>query len=225
MSHNSFVPFDIQFTNLLVHDLRAHVRAVNSLAGIVLEDEKEKLSSESRAYLQRICSSTLSLNELVDHIAEISQLRQPSEATSPVSIASVLRHVVEDHQWQSRVDLKIVDDLTTHGDRRSVAILITELLKNALLYSNGEVQCELVLSKSGGKLCIHDFGIGVEESSIPRLFEPFFRLHSTTQYPGAGLGLYKVDLITQLNGWEVSLASEITYGTTATVIFPNVLNE
>jgi signal transduction histidine kinase len=69
---------------------------------------------------------------------------------------------------------------------------------------------------------VRDTGIGIEKEQIRRVFEPFFQADSgtTRQYSGIGLGLTIARELAQRMSGEVTIASEVGKGTTATVVLP-----
>jgi len=69
---------------------------------------------------------------------------------------------------------------------------------------------------------VSDTGIGIRREESERIFEPFFQADSgtTRQYSGVGLGLTIARNLVQNMSGEVTIASEVGQGTTATVVLP-----
>jgi PAS domain S-box-containing protein len=69
---------------------------------------------------------------------------------------------------------------------------------------------------------VEDTGIGIAPEDINKLFQPFVQIDSrlNRQYPGTGLGLALVKRITELQGGQVTLRSEVGRGSCFTVLLP-----
>jgi signal transduction histidine kinase len=77
--------------------------------------------------------------------------------------------------------------------------------------TNNEIEIQII-----------DFGIGIPEKDIPKLFNTFFRASNTEGIQGTGLGLYIVKTFTERNSGSIQVTSEIGKGTTVTLHFPLV---
>ena len=73
---------------------------------------------------------------------------------------------------------------------------------------------------------VRDTGIGMDESFIPELFEPFIQADATTtnRFGGSGLGMAITKNMVDLMGGEISVEREKGHGTTFTVIIPLMKN-
>ena len=66
------------------------------------------------------------------------------------------------------------------------------------------------------KVSIHDSGIGIKESYLPKIFDPYF----TTKQKGSGLGLAVAYSILRKHGGHISVKSKLGQGTTFTLCLP-----
>jgi signal transduction histidine kinase len=98
------------------------------------------------------------------------------------------------------------------------------LLNNAFKYSEGTSDILLNLSSKNNEIQIQiiDFGIGIPEKDIPKLFNTFFRASNTEGIQGTGLGLYIVKTFTERNSGTIQVSSELGKGTTVTLKFPHL---
>ncbi|MGB1439046.1 MAG: sensor histidine kinase, partial [Luminiphilus sp.] len=95
------------------------------------------------------------------------------------------------------------DTITVVVDPEHFKRILSNLFDNGLRHSSEEGECyrlrlDMSLDDRGEKVFIDvvDFGLGVQEQNIPRLFEPFF----TTSKQGSGLGLYLCKELCEING-------------------------
>jgi OmpR-family two-component system manganese-sensing sensor histidine kinase len=132
------------------------------------------------------------------------------------------------------------DTFTIKGDWDQLARLFTNLISNALQYSNNGVKNESQLTvqvilkevkkhkKNYLQIQVKDNGIGIEEEALPHLFDRFYRLDtSRTQLDqnsisGTGLGLAIARAIVLNHQGDIKVNSNPDQGTTFTVILPKL---
>lgn len=80
------------------------------------------------------------------------------------------------------------------GDRERIGQVVTNLVTNAIKYSpnSKEIIIHSEIKNDEVHLCVEDFGIGIPERSLEKVFEQFYRVSGDMQhtFPGLGLGLY-----------------------------------
>jgi len=97
---------------------------------------------------------------------------------------------------------------------------ILNLISNAIKYSgaNTMIQFNTIVTDKKLVIVIADNGIGIPESEIDHLFEPFFRAYNIGDIPGTGLGLNIVKRYVELMNGTVTCQSEQNKGTTFTLV-------
>ncbi|HEX7762494.1 MAG TPA: ATP-binding protein, partial [Cellvibrio sp.] len=107
------------------------------------------------------------------------------------------------------------------GDTEYLAMLIHNLVQNALRYGSGRVQLSVVHSGNQLQLCVEDNGSGIPEAEREQVLKPFCRgTGSQHQGRGHGLGLAIVERIAQWHGATLLLSeSSVLGGLKVTVIF------
>jgi two-component system, OmpR family, sensor histidine kinase VicK len=107
-------------------------------------------------------------------------------------------------------------------DSRLFERLIINLLSNAVKYSpkGGEIRVTLTQEGDDVVLRVADHGIGIPQSDLSHVFEPFFRAENTTTIPGTGFGLSIVRDCAALHGGAVSVESTLGEGATFSVRLP-----
>ena len=98
---------------------------------------------------------------------------------------------------------------------------ISNLLSNAIKYSKSD-DIDIILSKNENITIIEvkDYGIGIEEKHLPRIFERFYRIDKSRsrRKGGTGLGLSIVKNIVEFHNWKIEVQSEIGKGTNFKII-------
>jgi two-component system heavy metal sensor histidine kinase CusS len=99
---------------------------------------------------------------------------------------------------------------------------ISNLLENALRFTpaGGRIDISIETNASQSKISVTDTGCGISQEHISRVFDRFYRIDSSRSSQGAGLGLAMVKSIAELHGGSAALTSEVSRGTTVTLVFP-----
>jgi signal transduction histidine kinase len=125
----------------------------------------------------------------------------------------------------SRVQVNVPDDLPVlTTDRQLLSRVLQNLVDNALKYSPSGSPCELEAHAEGDDIVfwVRDYGIGIPEEEVPRIFDRFYQVDSssTRTFRGAGLGLSLVkDLLGHLGG-TIEVESTPGEGSRFTVRLP-----
>ena len=107
-------------------------------------------------------------------------------------------------------------DFTIEGDINLLRIAFQNLVGNAVKYSNGK---PVTVTVANHRVVIRDQGIGIPETELPHIFEPFYRAHNTQGVRGHGVGLALAKAILERHGARISVKSQQGKGTTVCVSF------
>jgi len=122
------------------------------------------------------------------------------------------------------IDLSELRKTVIRGDQARLKQIIVNLLDNAIRFTprGGTVALRTAADDSGSVLEISDTGIGIPPSSIPYVFDRFFRVDEarSREDGGAGLGLSIVKSICTVHGAEIEVDSRPEWGSCFRVRFP-----
>ena len=128
------------------------------------------------------------------------------------SVVAELRHA----EPERNVNVIIAEDLKTHGDAHLMKIALSNMLDNAWKYSRKIPDAKIefsVIEKNGERIYyVRDNGAGFDMAQAHRLFAPFQRLHSESQFPGTGIGLAIVNRVIERHGGRIWAESEVGKG-------------
>ncbi|MBX2952385.1 MAG: HAMP domain-containing protein [Leadbetterella sp.] len=107
------------------------------------------------------------------------------------------------------------------GNRQLLTLALTNIMGNGLKYSKNEV-VEVSLDWEGEDIVIKikDRGIGIPESELPFIYDPFFRASNTSEFEGYGIGLPLARNIIRLHKGELRILSAKDQGVTAEIKIP-----
>ena len=99
---------------------------------------------------------------------------------------------------------------------------VSNLIDNAIKYSDGPPKVQVILQKEEGKimLTVTDSGIGIKKEHQNKIFDKLYRVPTGNLHnvKGFGLGLSYVKAIVELHGWDIVVKSKIGQGSEFTII-------
>ncbi|WP_235526275.1 sensor histidine kinase [Nostoc piscinale] len=107
-------------------------------------------------------------------------------------------------------------------DERLLYSILSNLLLNALKYSNNETAIYLILKSEAALITFQviDQGIGIPLAEQHKIYEPFYRCQNVENIAGTGLGLAVVKKCVELHQGEIIVESKVGTGTTFTIMIP-----
>ena len=223
------------FLAKMSHELRTPLNAIIGFSELLETlDAAGRLRPEKTGeYARNISGSAKHLLEIVNDILDISRIEagEFSLHEEALVIEDVIRaslDIVSPHVGNKQQDLRFDANLARpviHADRRAVTQMTLNLLSNAIKFTpdRGVISVSLGDTGDGGVvLCVEDNGIGIEESMLSKVFEPFGQADNASAYEasGTGLGLAIVKSLADQHGCAVSIDSTPNIGTRVSIEFP-----
>lgn len=111
---------------------------------------------------------------------------------------------------------------TIQADSGSLEQIMTNLLSNAVKYapSAPDIEVSAYVEEHDVVFSVRDYGLGIDEDDLPRMFERFFRARTSTGIAGTGIGLNLIKILIELHGGSIAIASKVGEGSTFTVHLP-----
>ncbi len=198
------------FAYSVSHDLRAPLRAIHGFSQILQEDYGKLLDDEGRDYLQRVCTNTKRMGELIDDLLSLSRISRHQLNISSVSLTALARETSETLQRQNperQIRFDIQADVSASGDISLLRIMLVNLLGNAWKYTsksdNVRIRFGSCLQNGHQVFFVRDNGVGFDGQYASQLFTPFHRLHTAYEFEGTGIGLATVQRIVQRHGGRI----------------------
>ncbi|QVW34629.1 PAS domain S-box protein [Geobacter sulfurreducens] len=216
------------FSYSVSHDLRAPLRHINSYSNLVIEDYSDQIPVEARYYLERICTASGKMGQLIDDLLELSRVGRVELRKGTVNLsknaASVASMLQETEPYRA-VDWVIAGDLTAQADRTLIRQVLLNLMGNALKYtaktSRARIEIGSAVIDGETVFFVRDNGAGFDMAYVNKLFRPFQRLHGG-EFPGTGIGLATVQRIIQRHGGRVWAEGKVNGGATFYFSLPEI---
>jgi PAS domain S-box-containing protein len=215
----------------LSHDIRGPLSSIRTSSDL-LEQYADKLSPEKRR------EKFASIKHQVDFISQLleetsilirSNFGAGAFHPKPLNLEALCQLSLESakqaHPGLVEAHFRNLSSLTMAlADELLLSRVLLNLLGNALKYSpnGGQVSLELDLDPSQDWLIfrVQDQGLGIPESDLPHIFDPFFRATNAHFIKGTGLGLSIVKDAVESHGGRIQVSSQLGQGTRFTVEVP-----
>jgi len=191
---------------------------------ILVEDYAKKLDKQGMDYLFRIHRGSEKMTHLIDDLLRLSRISRQEMERTEVDLSLMAASTISDLREANPkrgLNVNIMENLKAFADRRLIEIVLLNLLENAWKFTSKteNARIEFGAVEQDGKIvyCVKDNGAGFDPDYADKLFRPFHRLHSESEFEGTGVGLTIVDRIIHRHGGRVWAEGEPGKG--ATVYF------
>jgi signal transduction histidine kinase len=198
------------FSYSVSHDLRAPLRAIDGFSRAILEEYHDKLDDRGRHYLHRVRVGSQRMGALIDDLLKLSRIGRSELRRAPMLLDPIARDIVAELQKREperRVTVDIADGLDAYGDSRLLAVALENLLGNAWKFTSKREQAVVAFGREnvGGeaRFFVRDNGAGFAMADAGKLFQPFYRLHKSSEFDGTGIGLATVARIVSRHGGRI----------------------
>jgi two-component system sensor histidine kinase/response regulator len=206
------------FNYSVSHDLLAPLLAFDGLSKSMLEEYGDRLDKRAKDNLKRMRGASQRMTSVFEGLQTLFRLTSGEVHREKVDVTALAREIVREMKNGAAgrdVKVEVAQAMTASGDRRLVRILMSNLLSNAWKFTSVkpaaliEVGTEIVDGES--RIYVRDNGVGFDMIYAHRLFGAFQRLHSQSEFPGAGIGLATAQRIVNRHGgriWAEGAAGE-----------------
>ncbi len=201
------------------HEFKNPIAVISGYSQTLIED-KEITPQIAETFLTKIHNNAHKLSDMIDRLRlsiRLDEQRQTLKLTD-TDILPLLHNAIEMLQvnYPSRkIILNTPDSLSVQVDTTLIEIALSNLIENALKYSDETV----VITVNSQSIQITDKGIGIPPDEINRITKKFYRVSGNSWDNSMGIGLSLVSHIVQLHGFELHVQSQMGKGSTFTIIF------
>lgn len=199
------------FTASVSHDLRAPLRIIDGFSQALIEDYAERLDAIAIDHLQRIRRAAQRQAALLEGLLTFAQVNRRELSRRRIDLSALARSVVAELaqlEPERHVTVTIQKGLHMDGDWHLVYQIFQNLLSNAWKFTRHRPDATIRVfarDRAGRReLVVEDNGVGFDPAKAHELFQPFYRLHSSDEFPGSGLGLAIVHRAVQRCGGTIS---------------------
>ncbi len=224
--------FAAVLTANISHEIRTPLNIILGYSELIEEQIPTLGGQDLASYVEAMQRAGRRLLHTVEEILDFSKVETGTLELNPVEIAlgPLLEGVVSDFSVRAAakgLNLTCQIDSPTVNvrfDRHCLERALANLIDNAVKFTEqGSIAVRLFREKPDRVMIeIRDTGIGIDQSYVPHLFEPFSQEDCSyaRRFEGTGLGLALARKYLELNGATIRVASTRRQGTIFTIDFP-----
>jgi PAS domain S-box-containing protein len=226
-----------QFIDVASHEFRTPLTVILGNTEVIIK-YYQKLSEEKKLdNLHKVLKSSLRLKDMIEDVLLLSRINsnKVSLELQLLDVEKFCNEVIEDVLSGAENKHQIISSLVDqsglgkqfYGDRKILYPILSNLLNNAVKYSdkNSPIECLIELSESEIIFKVSDRGIGIPQKDLINICESFHRASNVENIPGTGLGLNIVKRYIELHKGTLEIESEVNVGSTFTVRLSRQMQE
>jgi signal transduction histidine kinase len=212
-----------EFAYIVSHDLKAPLRAIDSLTGWIVEDYEKSLDKEGKNLIQILKGRVTTMNQLIDGILQYSRISRVYTKREAVDLNEVIVYVWSIEKPDARFKLEIQQYLPTifiNYDKIQEAF--QKIINNAIRFNDKEnpiVKIDWNEDEEYIYILISDNGIGIAEKDFDEIFKIFKTLDKKQYENQIGLGLTLAKRIIDSYNGLITVQSVVGEGTTFKIAF------
>jgi signal transduction histidine kinase len=219
---------------IVSHDLRSMLGGLSLNAGLLLRQAPE---GDAGDMLRKIAATNQRLiarmTRLISDLLDITAIEKGKLALvrEPVKLADVLSDTIEAFEPSAAakgITLAVDTGALPHPvwlDGGRILQVLANLVSNAIKFTPAQGRIAIRMHARGQaiRVAVCDTGIGIPETAMPAVFEPFFQVNQDSR--GLGLGLHIAKHLVEAHGGRIWVESTVGSGSTFTFTLPVVTAE
>ncbi|MCI3927031.1 MEDS domain-containing protein [Paenibacillus sp. TRM 82003] len=224
-SEVEFYKQKLEFVNVISHEVRNPLTVINAYASMLAN---QPLDAESRRKLEAIIDYVKVIDSEIGFLIHTEQMLSSDALwkNGPLEVKPVLEEVsaamatkarTQNVGFDSRIEL---DDARIVGNRIGLRLLVSNMISNAIKYSDEgrSVKLEAAIREGRLRIVVTDEGVGMTPEQVDKLYRTFHKWRGEAR--GQGTGLYMVLQLADHFSGAVSIETEAGRGTAIIVTLP-----
>lgn len=217
--------------SVIAHDLRSPMASIRMVLNLVVNAvSPEAIGKEIFSLIDKANKESEETYNLLDNLLKWtkSQTGRLNVVYQDFELADVILGVVD--IFVMIADTKHIklncdlgsERLLVHADNDMLKTVIRNFISNAIKFSNENSTIDITMSRCGDFACVgvRDYGVGISEDRMERLFHSGESTYGTSNEEGSGLGLMLCKDFAIKNGGNVKVESVLGEGSTFSVLVP-----
>lgn len=213
-----------EFVSVASHQLKTPISEMKWQVELLLSKFSEGLSERQAEIIKEISHSSEKMGRLVNDLLDVARIDQGQLALTrdKINLCELVQDAVDSQKIlakASNVQLRTscpVDSPEVFADKRRIAVVLDNLVSNAIKYigTKGEVEIFLENKDDMVQVCVRDNGVGIPKSEQANVSNKFFRSNNSikNKTEGTGLGLYIAKNIVEQSGGSLWFKSTENVG-------------
>ena len=218
-----------RFVTMVSHEFRTPLSTIRFSAEYISRYHKRITMDQILEKVDGISKQIVHMDAMLSGVLTVGKTDtiKIKVVTEAVDVRELLKSIVKDvHQSTNfthdiRIELGDIPPVI-HTDEKLLRNIFNNLLTNAIKYSPDNKNILFTVVAENNELCfkVRDYGMGVENDDINKIFEPFYRTENTKHIQGTGLGLSIVKRAVDLIDGRISVSSAPGMGAEFSIWLP-----
>jgi signal transduction histidine kinase len=216
-------------SHMLVHDMRNPLTALIGNLDLLIEYENQLTSQEKKQFVRRSIESGMMLKDMMDDLLDLAKLEEGflEIKRQKIAPAELLSRATSQMKYRSDAEGKMIElGLSERlpyilGEEDKLSRVLTNLLSNALKYSQKEIKAVVYADNGHVVFSIKDDGPGIPFNAKDQIFEKFIQVGGQEQRPGTGLGLPFCRMMVEAHGGRIRVESDLGQGSNFIFTIPS----
>jgi hypothetical protein len=200
----------------VAHDLRAPLRLIISYSQLLWQRFGARMPEESKPFVDRIIDAGKNMTSQIEGLLSIASAGQKELDRRVLNLSHLAEEVAKELlltlENQKRAKISIGPGIYANFDPGLMRLVLQNLISNAMKYSSKveAPEIEFGLKEQSGErhYFVKDNGAGFNMEYAQKLFQPFQRQHSESEFKGIGIGLATVRTIIEHHRGKVWAESQ-----------------
>jgi light-regulated signal transduction histidine kinase (bacteriophytochrome) len=216
------------FSYSVAHDLRGPLQHITNIGFLLQQVCMTGEDSDGAALIEKLFDGTNRMSKLIDDLLNLSRATSAPLHRTAIDLSDMVASILTTLQAEDPerlVRLTLAKGALVIADEGLLHQALENLLRNAWKYTARREEAEIEFGFSeeptGTVYFIRDNGVGFDPRYADRLFRPFQRLHSQSDFPGTGVGLATVHRIITRHGGRIWAQGNVDRGAEFSFTLPN----
>lgn len=223
---NSIECLQKDFINNVSHEIKTPISSIQGFAKLLEADDLSK--EERKEYAEIIKEESDRLLYLSTNILKLAKLENQERIMNKTkfNIAEQIRRTISvlEPKWKEK-NIKFNVSLKEQefwGEKDLMYQVWMNIIENSIKFSkqDGQIDVKMKTNQDSIIVEIKDYGIGMEEEEVKKIFDRFYQIDKSHTKPGAGLGMTIAKRIVELSGGKIEVTSKLNESTTFIVTLP-----
>ncbi|MGM0381071.1 MAG: PAS domain-containing protein [bacterium] len=216
-----------QFADKAAHDLKQPLSVISHSAELLELKNQDVLKEDSEEYVETIVQKADLVSNLLDKLVDYARLDSQIEDFVPVDLEKIITSCcenLEEHINETQTEVICEDLPPVEGDHPQLVRVFQNLIDNAIKYRSEEPPEIKISAESeqgqGVEISVSDNGSGIAPGEQDKIFDIFYRIKSSEEIAGTGIGLANCQKIIEQHGGKIEVESELGKGTNFILTLP-----
>jgi signal transduction histidine kinase/PAS domain-containing protein len=220
-----------QFISLMSHEFRTPLTIIQTYIYLMETYYEVQMKDKFDGSVQKVLGSIELMTKLLDNILFLDDVKEHIVVFLQFDIVGFVKTLIDSSVESLKAEQNIIlnsdKEIYMFSDDKLLTNIVTNLLSNAIKYSpkTADIIIDIINDTKTLTFSVQDFGNGISDDVVDKIFDSFVRSSDFTNISGSGLGLSLVKSCVNLLKGKVSFETEKAKGSKFIVTLPKFTEE